>query len=183
VTVRPGIVFLDRDGTLIETSVAGGTPMARNDPNSVILLHGVEEGCTTLRDAGHRLVMVTNQPDVPRGRARREDVEAINSRLVDVLGLDLALTCYHDDSDACGCRKPKPGLLIDGARELGIDLNASSVIVGDRWRDIRAGENAGISSVLVGNGYGETEPCNPDVAVSDFPAAVTWILTTERKQQ
>lgn len=170
-----GIVFLDRDGTLIGTDVREGLPVASNDPDSLVILPGVVEGCRELKRAGHRLVMVTNQPDVPRGRARREHVEAINGRLSETLDLDLVMVCYHDDHDDCNCRKPRPGMLLEGARQLGVELSRSSVIVGDRWRDVHAGLNAGISTVQIGSGYGETVQCNPDAAVGDFLAAVKWI--------
>ena len=181
-TESAGIVFLDRDGTLIETGVVDGVPVASNDPETVALLPGVLEGCRALKQAGHHLVMVTNQPDVPRGRTRREDVEAINNRLTEALALDLVMVCFHDDHHECNCRKPRPGLLIEGARRIGVALGASSVIVGDRWRDVEAGHNAGISSVLVGGGYGEGVQCHPDATVGDFPSAVRWIESRRRRE-
>lgn len=171
----PGIVFLDRDGTLIETKVTEGGPVAQNDPSSFALLPNVREGCKALKRDGHQLVMVTNQPDVPRGRARLEDVTAINDALSELLDLDLVLMCLHDDADGCTCRKPLPGMLLEGADRLGRTLTRDSVMVGDRWRDVRAGENAGVTTVLIGDGYGESVHCNPDVKVASFPEAVRWI--------
>lgn len=176
-TGSPGIVFLDRDGTLIETRVVDGIPIASNDPSAIELLPGVIDGCRELRVSGHPLVMVTNQPDVSRGTARREDVEAINQHLCDLLSLDLVMVCFHDETDNCLCRKPRPGMLVDGAKQLGLSLSASSVIIGDRWRDVEAGRNAGISSVLVARDYGDERRTHPDVSARDFSAAVEWVRT------
>ena len=86
--------------------------------------------------------MVTNQPDVARGTQTREAVDAMHARLRAELPLDAIYACWHDDADACACRKPKPGMLVDAARDLGLDL-AHSFMVGDRWRDTAAGLAAG----------------------------------------
>lgn len=174
-TGTPAIIFLDRDGTLIETRVVDGIPVALNEPDSFVLLPGVVDGCRALKRDGHRLIMVTNQPDVPRGRVQLADVVAINNAVAEMLGLDLVLVCLHDDGDDCQCRKPRPGMLVEGAARLGMPLSRDSVIIGDRWRDIRAGERAGVTTVLVGDGYGENVQCNPDMTVADFSEAVSWI--------
>ena len=82
--------------------------------------------------------------------------------------------CYHDDADACDCRKPKPGLLLAAAAALGIDL-ARSVMVGDRGRDIEAGARAGCRTILVGTGYGDSFAHPPDHRVESLREAVAWI--------
>jgi D-glycero-D-manno-heptose 1,7-bisphosphate phosphatase len=113
------------------------------------ILPGAAEACALLRDAGYTLVVVTNQPDVPRGRLTRATVEEMNRRVSVALGLEDVRVCYHDDEDACACRKPKPGMLTDAARDCGLDL-AKSFIVGDTWRDVEAGRRAGCRTVFVG---------------------------------
>jgi D-glycero-D-manno-heptose 1,7-bisphosphate phosphatase len=95
-----------------------------------------------LRAAGFVNVIVTNQPDVATGRQRREVVEAMHALLLSRLAVDAVKVCYHVDADHCACRKPKPGMLLEAAGELDIDLSAS-FMVGDRWRDIAAGQAAG----------------------------------------
>ncbi len=102
---------------------------------------GVLDACGELHEAGYTLV-VTNQPDIARGIQTHGEVGRIHERLRDVLPLDDIVVCPHDDDDACRCRKPRPGMLLDAAHRVDLDLSAS-VIVGDRWRDVEAGHRAG----------------------------------------
>jgi D-glycero-D-manno-heptose 1,7-bisphosphate phosphatase len=170
--LRPA-AFLDRDGTLIRTIVTDGKPVP--DHGTVTLLDGAREACAALRQLGFVLVMVTNQPDVARGLIDRASVEASNVRLAELLELDLALSCMHDDLDRCHCRKPRPGMLTDAAQSLGLCLDQSSVMIGDRWRDIDAGSAAGVTTVLIDRGYGELLRTPPDHTASNITNAVEWI--------
>src|SRR5712672_2770789 len=77
--------------------------------------------------------------------------------------------------DACDCRKPAPGLLLEAARDWDIDL-AASVMVGDRWRDVESGKRAGCKTVFIDHGYSERRPDSPDLTVASLPEAVSWIL-------
>jgi D-glycero-D-manno-heptose 1,7-bisphosphate phosphatase len=89
--------------------------------------------------------------------------------------------CSHADEDHCHCRKPKPGLLQDAAQRHNIDL-ATSFMVGDRWRDVEAGQNAGCRTILIDDGYEEREPARPpDARVQSLTEAADWIL--ERGQR
>jgi D-glycero-D-manno-heptose 1,7-bisphosphate phosphatase len=129
-----------------------------------------------LKTAGYLLIVVTNQPDVARGTQSRAAVEAIHARLASILPIDEFRACYHDDDDACACRKPKPGLILDSARAHGVDLQAS-VMVGDRWRDVEAGEQAGCATVFLDYGYEERKPQKPDAVFGSLPEAEQWILS------
>jgi D-glycero-D-manno-heptose 1,7-bisphosphate phosphatase len=171
-------VFLDRDGTLIDTDVRDGLPIAISEPARLQVLDGVKEGCELLSDAGFALVLVTNQPDVARGKAARADVELMNSTLSARLGLDAAMTCYHDDVDNCDCRKPLPGLLRSASAQFGVSLDRHSFIIGDRWRDIGAGRAAGVTTVLIERGYAEPTPEPADHTAMSFSLAVEWILNS-----
>jgi D-glycero-D-manno-heptose 1,7-bisphosphate phosphatase len=121
--------------------------------------------------------MVTNQPDVARGTVDRQTVEETNQTIAGHVGLDLVLACMHDDLDRCACRKPRTGLLLEAASILDISLDRSSVIIGDRWRDIDAGVAAGISTVLIDRGYGELLNALPDHIAPDLARAVEWVAT------
>ncbi len=167
-------VFLDRDGVLIRTHVVDGKPFAITPGDPVVLSEGAAEACAALSRAGFVLVMVTNQPDVARGTSTREFVEATNRWLASTLGLDDVRVCYHVDADGCDCRKPRPGMLLAAATDLGIAL-AQSIMVGDRWRDIEAGRRGGCRTVLVGTGYGDAFPAPPDLTVAGLRDAVPWI--------
>ncbi len=166
--------FLDRDGVLVVSDVVDGVPTPAAEPR---LLPGVAEACRRLHDAGLLLVMVTNQPDVARGRVDRAAVDAVNDGLRRALGLDDVRVCPHDDADGCRCRKPAPGMLLDAAREAGVDL-AASVMVGDRWRDIEAGRSAGTRTVFVDHGHPERRPDAPDLVVASLLDAVPFIVRT-----
>jgi D-glycero-D-manno-heptose 1,7-bisphosphate phosphatase len=168
-------VFLDRDGVLNRSHVVDGVPRPPDSPQDLELLPGVEDACRTLHEAGLLLIVVTNQPDVARGTQTLETVEAINRELSARLPLDEIRVCPHDDADECDCRKPAPGLLLDAAREHEIELE-SSVMVGDRWRDVEAGRRAGCGTVFIDSGYPERPPEGPDLTVGGLGEAVPWIL-------
>ena len=169
-------VFLDRDGVINRAIVRNGLPYGPDVPEELEILPGVREALMRLREAGFRLVVVTNQPDVARGTRDRQAVEDMNASLAATLPLDDIRVCYHDDRDHCACRKPKPGLLLDAAREAGLELDAS-FMVGDRWRDVDAGRNAGCTTIFVDHGYSERRPDAPDATVGSLPEAADWILS------
>jgi D-glycero-D-manno-heptose 1,7-bisphosphate phosphatase len=167
-------VFLDRDGTLNTAVVRAGKPYPPASLAELEIVAGAREGLTALRAAGFRLIVATNQPDVATGKQRREVVEAINAALVAAMPLDDVRVCWHADADNCACRKPKPGLLLDAARDWRLDL-AQSFMVGDRWRDVDAGRAAGCRTVLIESGYDERRS-EPDFSVSSLTDACTMIL-------
>jgi D-glycero-D-manno-heptose 1,7-bisphosphate phosphatase len=86
-------------------------------------------------------------------------------------------TCYHDTRDGCECRKPKPGLLQEAARKWRFDL-ARSIMVGDRWSDVAAGQAAGCMSILVETPHSNAAKCQPDVRVRNLQEAAAWIALT-----
>jgi D-glycero-D-manno-heptose 1,7-bisphosphate phosphatase len=169
--------FLDRDGVLNELRLVDGQPRPPAGVGDLVVAPGAAAACARLHEAGLLLVVVTNQPDVARGRVDLATVDAINGELRRRLPLDDLLVCPHDDGDACACRKPLPGLLRQAADRWGIDL-PRSVMVGDRWRDIEAGRRAGCATVHVDHGYHERRPAAPDLVVRSLAEAVPWILRT-----
>ena len=169
-------VFLDRDGVLNCALVRDGKPYPPQSLEELKILPGVREALIRLRAAGFCLIVVTNQPDVSRGKQTRSMVETFHRALQAQLPLDEFRVCYHDDADGCACRKPEPGMLLDAAKGAGLDL-ASSFMVGDRWRDIEAGNRAGMKTVFIDYGYNEYLKSRPDMTVSSFPEAADWILT------
>lgn len=180
--MRP-IVFLDRDGVLNRCGVdASGTPVPPHRLDELELLGGVEEACALLSRHGYRLVVVTNQPDVARGKQERAVVEEINAWLASRLPLDDVRVCWHDDADDCDCRKPSPGLLLAAAEDAGVDV-AECVMVGDRWRDIEAGRRAGCRTALVGTGYGEQLLSVPDFAAESLLEAARWITSSRSTRE
>jgi D-glycero-D-manno-heptose 1,7-bisphosphate phosphatase len=99
----------------------------------------------------------------------------MNEILQAELGLDEVMVCPHDEEDRCDCRKPNPGMILDAARRLDIDL-PSSFTVGDRWRDVEAGRSAGTVTVFIDRGYDESLRGRPDVTVPGIQEASEWII-------
>jgi D-glycero-D-manno-heptose 1,7-bisphosphate phosphatase len=170
---RPA-VFLDRDGVLNQAFVRDGVPTPPRSLEEFRILPGVATACSELRRAGFVLVVVTNQPDVARGRQSRAEVDRMHERLRGLVPLDEVCVCPHDDGDACACRKPRPGLLLDAAARLNLDL-ARSAGVGDRWRDIEAARRAGVTAIYIERHYGGPAPAGTHVTVADLPEAAAWI--------
>jgi D-glycero-D-manno-heptose 1,7-bisphosphate phosphatase len=105
-------------------------------------------------------VVVTNQPDVTRGFTTQSQVEAINAYLGDATGVEYFYTCFHDEAENCYCRKPLPGLIFQAARDLNLDIHRS-FMVGDRWRDVSAGQAAGCQTFFIDYSYPELRPKTP----------------------
>lgn len=138
------------------------------------LVSGVAAACQRLHELGYVLVVVTNQPDIARGTQSREEVERMHVLLRKLLPLDEIVLCPHDDVDDCPCRKPRPGMLLDAARRLGLDLSRSFCI-GDRWRDIEAARRAGVEAIYVERHYGERQAVGARAVVSSLARAVPFI--------
>ena len=176
---RPA-VFLDRDGTLNVQVIRDGKPYPPQNAAEFALFPGVPESCAALAAAGYTLVVATNQPDVGRGDQSLSVVEAMHSKLLALVpSLSRIEVCYapgqgipHPDDRR---RKPAPGMILDAAAALGLDL-ARSWMVGDRWRDIDCGQRAGLRTVFIDFGYTEALHSPPDFTVSSFPAAAGIIL-------
>jgi D-glycero-D-manno-heptose 1,7-bisphosphate phosphatase len=174
-------VFLDRDGVLNRVLLRDGLPSGPMVPEEFVLIDGVADDVRRLKAAGFKVVVATNQPEIARGRLAPEALEAMHARLRTEVPVDAIYFCPHSDEDRCACRKPRPGLLLSAARELGLDL-ARSFMVGDRWRDIEAGKAAGCRTFLVDHGYREALTTPPDHVVASLGEAVRLILdaTPER---
>jgi D-glycero-D-manno-heptose 1,7-bisphosphate phosphatase len=184
----PG-VFLDRDGTICEE--VGYV----NHIDRCALLPRSAEAIRLLNEAGIPVAIVTNQAGVARGYFREELIHEVHTRVRSLLAAQGAHVgaiyfCPHHPTAGeppyrqdCSCRKPKPGLILRGAQELGIDL-ARSFMVGDSARDVQAAAAAGVTSVLVLTGYGRGEwehqperfATRPAHVAADLLEAVRWIL-------
>jgi D-glycero-D-manno-heptose 1,7-bisphosphate phosphatase len=168
-------VFLDRDGVINKTRIINGIPSPPSSSKELELIDGVVESVRRLKTIGFLPVVVTNQPDIARGLTDKVDVEAINSHIRSITGIEYFYVCVHDDFDMCKCRKPAPGLLYDAALDLKISLK-DSFMVGDRWRDIAAGQAAGCKNFFIDYKYPEKQPVQPFKRVSSLIAAVDVIV-------
>lgn len=168
-------VFLDRDGVLNANLERDGRPVAPTRLEEFRLLPGVEAAVGRLKQAGFLVVVVTNQPDVSSGRTERHVVEEMHNMLRRSLPIDDIKVCYHRDEDRCRCRKPQPGLINEAVQEYGVDVGRS-YLVGDRWRDIEAGRQAGCTTILIDTRYPQERPLQPDKITSSLTEAVDLIL-------
>jgi D-glycero-D-manno-heptose 1,7-bisphosphate phosphatase len=173
-------VFLDRDGVINEN---------REDyvksVDELKFLPGSVEAISRLTAAGFRVIIVSNQQGVGRGLILHETLEQINKALLDELasvgsGVSGIYYCPHLKEEDCACRKPKPGLLLQAAADMGFDV-AGSVFVGDSVGDIEAGRAAGCQTILVLSGKTmEHEVAamrtRPDHVVPDLSEAAELIV-------
>lgn len=169
-------VFLDRDGVINQASIRNGKPYPPSTLEEFKLLPGVTGAIQALRAAGFLVIVVTNQPDVRTGAQRRKVVETMHAHLTALSLCDAVKVCYHIDADDCDCRKPRPGMLLEAAAEWLIDLT-QSFMVGDRWRDISAGQAAGCYTFFIDYGYAEARPECPDAVVASLAEATRSILS------
>lgn len=168
-------IFLDRDGVINKVIVKKKKPYPPRNIIDLELIDGVPEALQRLREAGFLLIVVTNQPDVARGSLSKKDVDDINNSLLKTLPIDEFKVCFHDDHDKCTCRKPAAGALLAAAEKYRINLGLSYMI-GDRWRDIEAGKNAGCRTFFIDYGYDEKRPAGFDYLVAGLPEATQIIL-------
>lgn len=160
-------VFFDRDGVLIETEVRNGKPYAISNVKDLVIFPGTLAVIKQFKQAGYKIVVVTNQPDVGNGLVAQSAVEEINNRLLAELPIDLIKVCYHQQSAGCNCRKPNTGMFTEAATQLNIDL-ANSIMVGDRSSDIQAGQAAGCFTIFIDYAYNESLKVRPDLVVSSL---------------
>jgi len=173
--LRPAI-FLDRDGTLNRSVVRGGKPYPPASAAEFELLPGAAAACRAWKAAGYLLVVATNQPDVGRGTQTQAAVEAIHAKLSALVPeIDRIEVCYDlREGQPSRRRKPEPGMLLDAAAALGIDLSRSWM-VGDREGDVACGQRAGVRTVWINSGYDEPMRLTADFAVTTLTEAAAAI--------
>jgi D-glycero-D-manno-heptose 1,7-bisphosphate phosphatase len=180
-------VFLDRDGTINEEMGY------INHLSRFVLLPRTAEAIKRLNDAGFKVVLVTNQSGAARGYFPPSLVGEVHDRLRQLLAaagahVDGIYSCLHGPEEGCACRKPQPGLILQAAQELQIDLSRS-YLVGDRHMDIQTAANAGVKGILVLTGYGRGEhelfgrtwKVQPAHIAGDLLDAAGWIIEGLRK--
>lgn len=171
-------MFLDRDGVINEVIVRKNKPFAPTHLADFRLLPLVFDALQNLRNAGFLNIVVTNQPDLATGKQTWAGLNVIHKELLKMLAIDLIKVCPHLDEHRCECRKPAPGMLLDAASELDIDIS-ESYMIGDRWSDIAAGQSAGCKETFYVNyGYAEQSPGGVFLTVPSLKAATEIILTS-----
>jgi len=156
-------IFLDRDGTLMRDVDYC------SDPKNVHVFAGAAEALRSLKEAGFKLIVITNQSGIGRGYMSEENYRAVEAELNRQLGqglIDATYFCPHAPGDDCSCRKSEPGMVRRAAEDHDLDL-AKSFFIGDKESDLKCGRAAGTKTILVQTGYGESA----DAGLADFVAA------------
>jgi len=188
-------VFLDRDGVINELVYYQERGII-DSPFTVEhfrLLPGVGKAIKKLREMGYKIVLVSNQPGIAKGHMSEETLDKIRQKMKEELAKDEAFLdgeyyCFHHPEAKvkrlkanCECRKPKPGLLLQAAQDMDIDLSQSWMI-GDGLTDVKAGKGAGCRTILLGRMKCELcrlmdeEEARPDIVISSLMEAAEYIL-------
>jgi histidinol-phosphate phosphatase family protein len=171
---RPAAVLFDRDGTLIHDVPYNG------DPDAVRPVGGARDTLDRLRAEGIPVGLVSNQSGIARGVVTREQVDAVNARVEELLGgFDTVQICPHGPEDGCGCRKPAAGMIRTAAAQLGVDAR-DCVVVGDIGSDVEAAHAAGARGVLVPNERTRSEEILSASEVADDLATVVELVLPRR---
>lgn len=165
-------VFFDRDGVLMEEVHYCG------DPARVEAYAGAGEALRRIRAAGFRTFIITNQSGIGRGLITEAQYRAVQDELlrqIDPGLIDATYFCADPPGVPSLRRKPEPGMVLEAAREHGLDLS-SSFFVGDKASDIECGRRAGTRTILMLTGYGAQQHCAPDFTARDLADAADIIL-------
>lgn len=167
-------VFLDRDGVINKVILDRGRPFSPRRIAELQIIEGVKESVSLMKEKGFEVVVVTNQPDLARGYIAKSMLLEMHAIISHSTGINHFYFCGHDDSDECVCRKPKTGMLLKAALELKLNLK-KSFLVGDRWKDISAGQEVGCSCYFIDYDYQEPRPNPPFYTVTSLYEAALII--------
>lgn len=167
-------VFLDRDGVVNQSIIRDHKPLSPKSLKDLVVIDGVKEAIALLHEHGFTTVVITNQPDVARGNLTSEMLAEMHRSIARQTGLQYFYICIHDDKDRCECRKPNAGLITKAAKDLNLDI-ANSFLIGDRWKDIEAGQRAGCQCFFIDNSYSEQRPTPPFHKVTSLLEAAVFI--------
>ena len=160
--IKEAAIFFDRDGVLIEAPLINKKPTSVQSLKHVKLCKNILEICQYYKK-NYYLIMVTNQPDYSRGVNSKKNIININNFLKKKLNLDMIYVCYSDN-EKCIDRKPNPGMLLKAKKKYKINLK-ESFMIGDRWRDIGAGNRAGCRTIFIDRNYSEKLIYKPNYSI------------------
>ncbi len=173
------VIFLDRDGTLNV-----------DPPNEIVysfdeiqLIPETLGAMKLLATLSYGVIIITNQCGIAKGKLTEADFHKFNNRIIEMLapsGIKILKTyfCPHNSDGSCECRKPKPGMLLQAAKEFDIDL-ANSYMIGDRLTDVMAGKNAGTKTISVQTGLRPVDAGAADYNARNILEAVQYIAGSE----
>jgi histidinol-phosphate phosphatase family protein len=178
---RNKAAFLDRDGT-----IARDVPYCSR-PEDFELLPKVPEAIKLLNDNGFKVVIITNQSGIGRGFFTEDMLAKIHRKMLDELKksgsvIDAIYYCPHQPDDNCECRKPKPTMILQAARDLAIDLQ-KSFFIGDTDSDVEAGEKVGCHTIRINTAFSiDAKRQAADFVCADLYAGAQWIIDQTKQR-
>jgi D-glycero-D-manno-heptose 1,7-bisphosphate phosphatase len=147
-------VFFDRDGVLNQLVQRDGSYYSPQNIEDFHIVNEAKKVVQLVHKMGFLAIVVSNQPDISRGKLKQSELDKMTDMLYEKLSIDDVIYCTHDDDNDTGCRKPAPGLFFTAQKKYNIDFN-KSFMIGDTWKDVEAAKNAGISMILLNKNYNQ----------------------------
>lgn len=165
-------IFFDRDGIMIKAPIKNGYPKSIKTIHEIKIIPGIKKICISLKKK-FKLIMITNQPDFERKENTKKNINCINNYLKSYLKLDSVYVCYSNN-EKCKDRKPNPGMILKAKKKYNLNLK-SCYVVGDRWRDIDAGNNAGCKTIFIDYKYKEKIKSKPNFTTNKVSNIMQYI--------
>jgi len=173
-------IFWDRDGVINEIVIHNGKISSPWTLKEFKILPGVANVLEKSKEMGFLNIVFTNQPDISRGFLKKETLKKIHNALLKKLLINEIIFCPHDNKDNCRCRKPKPGMILKMAEKWQLDLE-KSYVVGDTWKDIKAGKTAGCKTFLLRREYNKNLQKDYDFEIDDPKEIINIINKIDKK--
>ena len=173
--VKKKCVFLDRDGVVNRSDIIKGKPFAPTQSQNFIFLPKVKQAIKLLKENKYLVIIITNQPDLSNGKMSKSEFNLMTEKINKTTAVDDLIYCPHLESDNCKCRKPLPGMILHAAKKYNIDLKRSFMI-GDRKKDIEAGQKANCKTIYIQRKYIEKPPKDFDFIFNTLYSASNFII-------
>ncbi len=147
-------VFFDRDGVLNHLVKRNGSYYSPQRFQDFYINDDAKEVINHVHEMEYLAIVVSNQPDISRGKLKQSELNKMTDKLFEKLSIDDVFYCTHDDNNDSGCRKPAPGLFFTAQKKYNIDFK-KSFMIGDTWKDVEAAKNADISMILLNEVYNQ----------------------------
>lgn len=147
-------IFFDRDGVLNHLVERDGSFYSPQIFDDFHIIDDATEVVDSVHKMGYLAIVISNQPDISRGKLKQSELDKMTDKLFEKLNIDDIFYCTHDDDNDIDCRKPAPGLFITAQNKYNINFSVSFMI-GDTWKDVEAAKNAGISMILLDRNYNQ----------------------------
>ena len=147
-------IFFDRDGVLNNLIKRNGSYYSPQRSQDFRIADDAKDVIKHVHEMGYLAIVISNQPDISRGKLKQSELNKMTDMLFEELNLDDVFYCTHDDNNDTGCRKPAPGLFFTAQKKYNIDFK-KSFMIGDTWKDVEAAKNANISMILLNKVYNQ----------------------------